>query len=107
MRIRLKPQIRKEKLIKIAVDIAAIKGGWASFTRKQISDTAKCSEALISMHFSTMDNLREEILKKIILESVYCDKHLSVIGQAIANGDLQAEQLPFEVKIAALNTLAR
>lgn len=60
---RYKPAVRREMILKNAVRLARVNGGWACLTRALIAEYAECSEALVSRYLGDMVAVRKAIMK--------------------------------------------
>jgi AcrR family transcriptional regulator len=97
-RKRAEPAARRRHILACAVELAA-EGHYRDVTRDQIAARAGISPGLITRCFTTMPQLRRDIVRAAIRDEV-----LPVIAQAIAHGDKRAAKLSPEVKQKALSS---
>ena len=99
---RFKPEIRRELVLRAAIEVARVPGGWSTLTRQRIAQQAGCSEGLVSLYLGDMSRARRHIMKAAIREEI-----LEIIVQSIAAHDGYAikKWLPAELKIKALLSL--
>lgn len=96
MSTKLAPAERKQQILTAAL-LVAVEAGYQHITRETVAAAANVSPALVSMHFSTMDALRDEV----VAEAVRVQR-LAVIGQALTARDPVAIQAPSGLKKKAL-----
>ncbi len=96
---RALPGIRKAHILEAAIELAKVHG-YKNVTQNGVAEKAGISGGLVSRYFSTMNQLRKEIMRKAVLDST-----LEIIAQGLASGDPQAKNAPQEVKEAALQFL--
>ena len=77
---RLKPEIRREQVLSVAVDIA-IKHGYNAVTRERIAEQGGISTGLVSKVFNTMNQLHRAVMRCAIHR-----EELSIIAHGIATG---------------------
>lgn len=99
---RYAPAIRRELVLKAAIEAARKPGGWARLTRQVISDHAGCSEGLVSRYLGDMPSVRKAVMKTAIKEEI-----LEIIIQSIGAHDGYAVRkwLPAALKQRAVATL--
>lgn len=97
---RLTSKVRKEQLLQAAIDLASTNGGYTSLTRKKVADKAGVSEALVSLHWGTMPQLRRSVMREAIRVV-----NLPVIAQGLAIRDSVAMKAPKETKTQAMQSL--
>jgi len=76
---RIGKDARKEQILEAAV-VVARKVGYVALTRKQIADAACISQALVSRYFGTMENVKDETVKRAIAKS-----DLKIISEAVVH----------------------
>lgn len=69
----------REKILRYAVQCAKHPGQLMQFTREQVAAGCQCSEANVSYHFGTMENLRLAVIDFAVEGEV-----LEVLAQARA-----------------------
>jgi len=67
---RYKPAIRRELILKAAVDLAKQPGGWGKITRESIACAAGCSDGLVSRYLGDMPEARRAIMRVAIRLSI-------------------------------------
>jgi hypothetical protein len=99
---RFKPAIRRELVLKAAIEAARKPGGWARLTRQIIAEHADCSEGLVSRYLGDMPDARKAIMR-------YAIKHemTEIIAQSIVAHDGYAVKkwLPEALKQKSLLSL--
>lgn len=91
---RFKPAIRRDLILKAAVDLARKPGGWGKLTRENIATAADCSDGLVSRYLGDMPNARRRIMKVAIKDNI-----TEIIVQSVVAHD------GFAPKSAKLETL--
>ncbi len=74
---RMKRDERAEEILNAALKVSE-EHGYDKVSRAQIAEEANCAESLISFYFSTMDDVRDTIMKEAILKH-----NLKIIAQGI------------------------
>lgn len=99
---RYSPDIRRELVLRAAIEVARKPGGWAKLTRQLIADAAECSEGLVSRYLGDMPNARKSIMKVAIKDEI-----LEIIIQSVASHDGYAVKkwLPAALKQRAIASL--
>jgi DNA-binding transcriptional regulator YbjK len=100
---RLTPDQRRQMILDAALRIVNSQG-WEAVTREAVSDEARIAVGTINYAYSTMDNLRDEVMKHAI-EHSDDDTMLTVIAKGLATGNEVARNAPTKVKTAALKLL--
>ena len=62
---RLKPEVRRDQILAVAIDIA-IKQGYNHVTRERIAEQANISTGLVNRVFNTMAQLRRAVMRAAI-----------------------------------------
>jgi AcrR family transcriptional regulator len=93
-------KLRKAQILDAALRLA-VKKRYDQITRDEIAAEAGCSSGLITHRYGTMVQLRRDLMRRAVKESV-----LLVIGQGLAAGDAHARRAPEDVKQKALAALA-
>lgn len=96
---RFKPEIRKEEILKAALVLANDRG-YANVTRDEIADMVGISGPAVQYHFSTMKQLRRELMRYAVKV-----EHLHVVAQGVSARDAQALKAPEELRCRALQSL--
>lgn len=99
---RFKPTVRRELILKAAIEVAQQPGGWGTLTREAIARQADCSDGLISRYLGDMPKARRAIMRYAIKEEI-----LEIIVQSIASHDGYAVKkwLPETLKTKAIASL--
>lgn len=97
-RNRLTPDDRKNALLKIAVKLAEKRNGLATLQRAHVAEKAGCSAGLITHYFGGMDGLRDEIIRRGVV-----DENLGIIRQAIVAEHAAVRRIDASLKDRALN----
>ena len=96
---RLEPKVRREQILAAAVTLAA-KVGYKNITREAITDRAGCSPRLLNYYYSTMDQLKRDVMRHAIKERV-----LAIVAQGLTAKDPHAMKAPDDLKKLAAATL--
>jgi len=99
-RLRLEPSERADNILAAAVAVA-LREGFRGITRDQVAAEANSSVGLIYTYYRSMDSLRDEVMRVAVR-----DKHLAIVAQGVASGNVVAARAPAELRRAALQTLA-
>lgn len=85
-------------IFRAALRIARKPGGWSSMTREAIAARAGCAESLVSYYYSTMEELRGELMNEAMLRG-----HADLLAQGITSGYvvLNALSKPLQNKVIA------
>jgi hypothetical protein len=99
---RFKPTIRRELILRAAIESARQPGGWGLITRQVIATAAGCSEGLVSRYLGDMKDAR-----RIIMKAAIRDEITEIIIQSIVAHDGYAVKkwLPESLKQKALQSL--
>ncbi len=96
---RLDPKLRKDQLLVAALE-AARKSGYNHITRREIAIIAGTSEALISRHWGTMNQVRRAVMRRAII-----DKDVTVLAQGLSARDPVAMKASPELRAKAAASL--
>lgn len=97
--MRLSQSTRKTKILAAALSLAEIYG-YQQVQRDLLAVAAGCATGTINHHFSTMDDLRTEIVRHAVAVG-----NLLVIGQALAAQHPDVQHVPDDTKRAAMSKL--
>jgi AcrR family transcriptional regulator len=97
----MEPGDRKRQLVTTATQLAE-RTGYQKVTRESLAKRARCSEALITFHFGSMDRLRTAMMRHAVENSI-----LPVIAQGLAANDPHAKKAPEDLKRRALLAAVR
>ena len=95
------PDDRRRQILFAALLVAQEPGGYSKLTREAVAQQVPCSEGLVSQYFGTMI-----AFKRTIVRAAIADQNLSIIAQALAIGDRNAQKATKGLKAKALATLA-
>lgn len=98
-RSRLRPEARRELILRAAVEVAR-EHGYLRMTREQIADRAGVSTGLVTWYCGAMDQLR-----KTVMQHAVADGDLTIIGQGLAGGDPIAKRADTKLKRAAIEVV--
>lgn len=98
---RLDPAVRTAELLRVAVEVASVRG-WRRMTRECIAVAAGVSPALISARLGTMDAMRRSVMRAAVRDRV-----LPVVAEGLVAGDSQARKAPEDLKRLAAEHLCR
>ncbi len=96
---RLKPEVRKEDLLAVALPLA-VEMGYTKVSREIIAEAAGVSGPALNYHFGTMTKFRRELIRYAIRKEC-----LTVIVQALSAGVSCAKKAPIDLRRKALNSL--
>jgi len=99
--MRQDPKDRREEILQAAIRMAE-HYGYRSVTRADIAGAAKCSEALVTHYFSTMTQMRRQIMRAAIKRS-----NFQIVGQGLAMADPVAQKAPEVIRRMALERMRR
>lgn len=91
-RKRLKPDIRKENILKAALKLAAV-GNYLVVTRDEIAKAVGVTGPALQYHFGTMARLRNELMRYAVRH-----RHPRVVAQGLATRNPQALKADDELK---------
>lgn len=94
--MKLKPDIRKDQILKAAVDLSD-QMGYESIRRDDVARVAGCSTGLVNRYYATMTQLKRAVIREAIRT-----ERLNIIAQAIVARDPQAQKAPAELIERAL-----
>jgi AcrR family transcriptional regulator len=97
---RLAPDVRSGQILDAAVKLAR-RVGWRKLTRDNIAKAANVSTGLVSNYFGSMDNMRDEVMKVAVRDSI-----LPVIAQGVADRNKVAMRAPAAVRQKAVANMA-
>lgn len=86
---------RREQILTVAVAMAA-ENHYQKITRDEIAQRAGVAMGLVTKYFSTMAQLRRDIMRAAIRE-----KNLTIIAQGLVAKDSHALKASHELKVAA------
>lgn len=99
MKRRFKPAVRKEQIIKAALELAH-EHRFDHVSRNMIADKVGVAGPTVQYHFGTMQQLRRALMREALkLED------LKILAQIIAARDPYADKIPSDLKARALATL--
>lgn len=90
-----------KEIILTAAAALAIKHGYRNIKRADIAERCNCATGTISYHFSTMQNLRECLMRWAVDTG-----HAHIVGQGLADRHPFAMRAPDALKTRALRLLA-
>lgn len=97
---RMAPKERKAEILQAALQCAA-DHGFQRFTREQVAVRLDISPALVNRYFSTMAELRRDVMRAAVRQRV-----LRVVAQGIVAGDRHALKADSALRTEALASLA-
>lgn len=97
---RANPDLRRTQILNVAIEVSK-DVGYQNITRAQIAKLAGTSEGLVSRYFSTMTQLKRDIMRTAVKKGIH-----EIIAQGLASNDKQAKKADQEVKQKALEFLA-
>lgn len=97
--MRMKPEVRREYILGVALDLAEVKH-YLKITRFQLAEQCDISEGLVTHYFGTMTKLRRDIIRHAIKE-----RRLPIIAQGLTSNDPHARKAPPELQREALNNV--
>lgn len=97
---RLGPEVRREELLTIALDMAATLG-IEQIRRDDIAKKAGVANGLVTHYFTTMTQLKRAVVRAAVER-----RSLPVIAQALALKHPEALKAPLELRDEALASLA-
>ena len=100
-RERLSPELRRDHLLGVALEMAEADGGYLSVSVKSLAEKAGVSSGLVSNYFDSRVNLHRAMMKKAIEE-----ENLQIIAQGVINRDATAMKAPKELQELALQRVA-
>jgi AcrR family transcriptional regulator len=100
-RTRKNPTIRKAEILDAAVAVAVAEG-LRGATRDLIAARVGVSPALISMHYSTMDQLRRAVMRAAVEREV-----LPLVAEGLAMRDPHALKAPEDLRRRAADSLTK
>lgn len=96
---RLQPDERRAAILQAAVDLA-VRDGYRALTRDDVAKEAGTSTGLVSRYFLHMDLLRREVL-----DAAVGQRHVRLVAEGIACGDLPASDVPYKLRFRAARLL--
>lgn len=101
-RDRLSPELRRDHLLSVAMEMAEDSaGGYQSVKIKNLAERAGVSNGLVSAYFNSVQNLHRAILRKAVSEENY-----GIIAQGLINRDPIALEVPADIKEVAMQRVA-
>lgn len=97
---RLDPEVRKEQILDAALDVARVRN-YTSITREEIADRAGVSVGLVTKYFSTMPQLKRDVMRAAIRVEA-----LAIIAHGVAIRDPHALKAPADLQQRAVASLA-
>tara|TARA_R100000750_G_scaffold34860_1_gene22434 strand:+ start:606 stop:911 length:306 start_codon:yes stop_codon:yes gene_type:complete len=97
---RFKPEIRKEAIVDVALELAAA-AHYTQVQRKQIADELGVTPPALTYHFGTMEQLRRAIMRAAIER-----ENLGVIAQGLVAQDKHAKKAPEALRRRAIESAA-
>lgn len=110
MTTKLAPADRKKQILDEAVRQAA-RVGYQNIKRADVAAALEVSPALVSLHFSTMVQLKRDVMRAAVATATgkngtrSVPAALAILAQGLAAGDRLARKAPDAAKAAALSTL--
>jgi len=99
-RKRLGGKERRDEILKAALKVSA-RVGFNNIERADVARVAKCSEALVSSYFGTMQQLKKSVMRAAVVQ-----ENLIIIAQGLAIKNPHALKAPPEIRSAAAQSLA-
>lgn len=96
---RLQPDDRRAAILSAAVDLA-VREGYRALTRDRVAEEAGTSTGLVSRYFLHMDLLREAVLTAAVDQ-----RHVRLVAEGMACGDLAASVVPYKLRFRAARLL--
>lgn len=96
---RADPELRKDSILNSAM-ILAEKIGYNRLTRAKVAEAAGVSESLVSKNFGTMDQLKNDIIRRAIKT-----ENLKIIAQGLASNNRHTKRVSSDLKHRALACL--
>lgn len=97
---RMTPNDRQAEIMAAALAVAEA-GNYRYMTREEIAAAADCSPGLISMHFGTMEQVRDEVMR-VAIET----RRPKIILQGLVAQDTRAQLAPGWLRAKALESVA-
>lgn len=97
---RVNPSLRKNQILNVALALA-VEIGYHKLTRDVVAEHAGVSVGLVTRYFGTMHQLRRDVMRRAIKDSV-----AEVVAQGLAYGNEYAKKAPAELKAKAATLLA-
>jgi AcrR family transcriptional regulator len=107
MTAKLEPAARKKQILDEAIKQAS-RVGYQNIKRADIAEALGVSPALVSLYFSTMPQLKRQVMRAAIAGAKTksaCGFELCVIAQGLAARDRLTLNIPPILRSAALSTL--
>jgi AcrR family transcriptional regulator len=89
----------KDKILDAAFALA-VECGYRGIRRDMIAERAGVAGGTVNLHYSTMENLKAEIMRRAI-----DSEQLDILAAGMAEGDSVAMKAPKALRIKALQTL--
>lgn len=97
---RANPNLRKTQILNVAIELSR-DIGYQHITRSKVADAARISEGLVTRYFSTMNQLKREVMRTAIKREI-----LEIIAQGLIAQDKYAKKADQQLKEKALQSLA-
>ncbi len=98
---RMKPEARRDDILRAALQIASNGTHYLKVTREQIANVAKVSGPAVQYHFKTMTQLRKQLMRAAVKQEC-----LPVIAQGVVSRDTVALRAPDDLKLRAVQAIA-
>lgn len=100
-RERLSPELRRDYLLGVALEMAEDNGGYLAVSVKALAEKAGVSIGLVNTYFYNRVGLHRAMMKKAVEED-----NLQIIAQGVINRDVTALRAPKELQELALQRVA-
>lgn len=94
----LSAEVRRELILKAAVEVARVPGGWSTLTRERIALYAGVSDGLVSLYLGDMKDVRRSIMREAVRDEIF-----EIIIQSLVAYD--GHFVPKALKRKALSSL--
>ena len=95
MTTHLKPDVRANELLDVALDLAA-RTGWRSLTHTSVAQAAGVSPALVVLRLGTKTELLRDVMRRAVNRGV-----VPVVAEGLAVGDKHAKRAGEALREAA------
>lgn len=96
---RADPELRKDSILNSAMTLAA-EIGYNRLTRAKVAEAAGVSESLVSKNFGTMEQLKNDIVRRAIKT-----ENLKIIAQGLVTNNRHIKKVSSDLKHRALKCL--
>lgn len=96
---RLKSNARRDQILTAAIELSE-RNGYTHVTRAEIAQRCECSPAVINVYFSTMAQLRRDVMRAAIR-----NRNLTIIAQGLVARDPHAKRADDDLKRAAVASI--